>query len=142
MKPLISRNVTLRSKGFTLIELMVVVLIASILAAVTLPIMRGRINTVRWSEASANAGTVRVAVRTYFAEDPTAAAALAGSNLGVAVTWAALGFMAGDISGMYFVPGDYTITSIDANGDAVINVTSATWSGSGVLNSTGWTYTP
>ena len=132
----------MRRKGFTLIELMVVVLIAGILAAVTIPIMRGRINSARWSEASAYAGSIRVAIRTYFAENPTAAAALATSNLGVAATQTALGFQAGDITGTYFVPGDYTITSVDANGDAVITVASATWSGGGVLNATGWTYTP
>ena len=44
-------------KGFTLIELMVVILIVGILAAVAIPIMRGRIDSAKWSEGKAMMGT-------------------------------------------------------------------------------------
>jgi len=60
-----------KRKGFTLVELMVVVLIVTILAAVAMPLLSGRIDSSKWSEANAGAGTIRTAVRAYFAENPT-----------------------------------------------------------------------
>ena len=57
-----------RKKAFTLIELMVVILIVSILAAVAVPIMRGRIDSAKWSEGKAMAGTLATSLRAYAAE--------------------------------------------------------------------------
>ncbi|MHC4149374.1 MAG: type IV pilin protein, partial [Planctomycetota bacterium] len=79
-------------KGFTLIELMVVILIVGILAAVAIPIMRGRIDSAKWSEGKAGAGSVRTAARAFMAEKgPT----WGGAWLGVTLT--DLGFQAGDL---------------------------------------------
>jgi prepilin-type N-terminal cleavage/methylation domain-containing protein len=61
-------------KGFTLIELMVVILMVGILAAVSIPLMQGRVDSAKWSEANAMAGTVRSAVLAYFAETGSSAA--------------------------------------------------------------------
>ena len=105
-------------KGFTLVELMVVIMIVAILAGVAIPLMQGRIDSAKWSEANAAAGTVRTAIRAYFAENPTAAQALAA-------TQGVLGFSAADLTGTYFVPADYTITSVNATGVAVITVTAS-----------------
>jgi len=55
-------------KGFTLIELMVVIFIVGILAAVAIPIMRGRIDSAKWSEGKAAAGSIRTAARAFCAE--------------------------------------------------------------------------
>lgn len=116
-----------RYKGFTLVELMVVILIVSILAGVAIPLMQGRIDSAKWSEANAAAGTVRTAIRAYFAQNPTDAAGLSGT-LGVAATQAKLGFDASDLTGTYFAPSNYTISSVDSStGVAVITV-----SGTGV----------
>jgi len=112
----------MKRKGFTLVELMVVVLIVGILASVAIPLLQGRIDSSKWSEANAGAGTIRTAIRAYFAENPTAAQALTGT-LDVAATQAVLGFAATDLSGTYFVPGDYNIDSVNAQGIAVVTVT-------------------
>jgi type IV pilus assembly protein PilA len=85
-------------KGFTLIELMVVILIVSILAAVAIPILRGRINAAKWSEGRAMMGSIATAIRAYAAEKGAGGAlptTLATGSTG-------LGFAAGDLTGTYF----------------------------------------
>jgi prepilin-type N-terminal cleavage/methylation domain-containing protein len=128
-------------KGFTLIELMVVILIVGILAAVAVPILRGRIGQAKWTEGAAIAGTIRAAVRAYYTEDSAAATALAGSTLDT--IQGTLGFMPGDLTGQYFQASNFEVTSVDVDGNAVITVTApAGLTGSGVLNNSGWTFTP
>jgi prepilin-type N-terminal cleavage/methylation domain-containing protein len=110
-------------KGFTLVELMVVILIVGILAAVAIPLMQGRINKAKWSEANATAGTIRTAIRAYAAETSVATAqGLVGNDLSDAATQSALGFSATDLAGTYFLPGDYTITAVNGSGIATITV--------------------
>lgn len=111
-------------KGFTLVELMVVILIVGILAAVAIPLMQGRIDKAKWSEANASAGTIRTAIRAYVAETSlTTAQGLVGNSLDDATTQDALGFATTDLIGTYFLADDYTITSVNANGIASITVT-------------------
>jgi len=91
-------------KGFTLIELMVVILIVGILASVAIPILRGRIDAAKWSEGKAMMGSIGTAIRAYHAEKgPTGAAP---TILGVGAT--GLGFAAGDLTGTYFVDADFS----------------------------------
>jgi len=58
-------------KGFTLIELMVVVLIVAVLAAVLVPMMTARLESARWSEGKAGAGTIANSIRALYAEQGT-----------------------------------------------------------------------
>jgi len=103
-------------KGFTLIELMVVILIVGILAAVAVPIMRGRIDSAKWSEANASAGSIRTAVRAYIAEKgPNYTNYAADAEGGLDVVGATLGFSATDLDGAYFNQEDYVISAVVAD---------------------------
>jgi len=96
-------------KGFTLIELMVVVLIVGILAAVAIPILRGRIDAAKWSEGKAMMGSIATAIRAYHAEKgPTGDAP---DDLGVGVT--GLGFADTDLDGTYFTTEAFTFEVTD-----------------------------
>jgi type IV pilus assembly protein PilA len=112
-------------RGFTLLELMVVIMIVSILAGVTIPILRGRIDSAKWSEANAAAGTIRTAVSTYVARHDVSKAqsTLVNKRLDGAATQSALGFSTSDLTGTYFVSSDYTITAINSVGHAAVQVT-------------------
>jgi prepilin-type N-terminal cleavage/methylation domain-containing protein len=90
-------------KGFTLVELMVVILIVSILAAVAIPLMRGRIDSAKWSEGKSTAGTIATALRAYAAEKATA-------GDWPSPTAAELGFTPSDLTGTYFAPSNYSWT--------------------------------
>ena len=114
-------------KGFTLIELMVVVLIVGILAAVAVPIMRGRIDSAKWSEANASAGAIKTAVRAYIAEKgPNYDYSGIVGTLDTQTIYEELGFSDSDLAGAYFNQGDYDITSVVADPPScVISVTSS-----------------
>ncbi|HPC65051.1 MAG TPA: prepilin-type N-terminal cleavage/methylation domain-containing protein, partial [Anaerohalosphaeraceae bacterium] len=59
---------SVRRQGLTLMELMVVILIAAILSAAAVPLLRGKIERSKWAEANAAAGVIRNAVKVYFLE--------------------------------------------------------------------------
>lgn len=131
-------------KGFTLIELMVVILIVGILAAVAIPMMRGRIDSAKWSEGKSVMGTIATAIRVHVAEKGTAFTAVP--------TLAQLGFSASDLSGTYFTGGESGIGSfawiINTANPLTFDVTATapaeiTTPSQIVLDETGtWTETP
>jgi type IV pilus assembly protein PilA len=96
-----------KRKGFTLVELMVVILIVGILAAVAIPLMRGRVDSAKWSEGKAVAGTIASALRAYTAEKGAAGT--------YPPTMAQLGFTASDLTGTYFTTANYSIASCTYN---------------------------
>ncbi len=94
-----------RRKGFTLVELIVVILIACILAAVAAPIIRGRVDSAKWSEGKSAMGTIASALRMYAAEND--ADGNYGNNL---PTLEELGFTTGDFQGRYFDISNYKVS--------------------------------
>lgn len=117
-------------KGFTLVELMVVILIVAILAAVAIPILRGRIDAAKWSEGKAMMGSIATAIRAYCAEKGSVAVTLTTADI-IAAT--GLGFASGDLTGTYFADGDFGAdASYDpANGAAALTFTVTCTAGSG-----------
>jgi prepilin-type N-terminal cleavage/methylation domain-containing protein len=111
-------------KGFTLIELMVVIFIVGILAAVAIPIMRGRIDAAKWSEGKAAAGSIRTAARAYIAER-------GNSFTFSGTTLAQLGFATGDLIGKYFGEGCYAIAFTDVANSSPTYIITVTTSGTG-----------
>ena len=113
-----------RNYGFTIIELMVVILIIGILASVSVPMMKARVDRSKWSEACTTAGAIRSAVRNFAAETSVSTAKLLiDAKLSDAPTQNALGFVSDDLEGVYFSAGDYTINSVNNYGIASIKVT-------------------
>ncbi len=103
--------------GFTMVELMVVVLIVGILAAVAVPLMSGRIDASKWSEGKAAMGTIASALRAYAAEKGSFASA---------PTFTQIGLSNNDMDGTYFTHDSYAITSASASDGQVAFVITCT----------------
>jgi prepilin-type N-terminal cleavage/methylation domain-containing protein len=109
-----------RRKGFTLIELMVVILIVGILAAVSIPLMRGRIDSAKWSEGKAIMGTIATSLRAHVAEK--------GAAYTKAPSLSQLGFSSKDLDGTYFTSSDFS-WSITAHDPIAFTITAKAPSG-------------
>lgn len=105
------------SKAFTMVELMVVVLIVGILAAVAVPLMSGRIDSSKWSEAKAAMGTIASALRSYAAEKGNFTSTPSLADVGIADS---------DLDGTYFTHDAYAITSASNAGGQISFVITCT----------------
>jgi len=113
-------------KGFTLVELMVVILIVGILAAVAIPIMRGRIDAAKWSEGKSMMGTIATGIRAYVAEHGGEKQEDGTYGTITLDDWVSdLGFREGDLDGTYFTEGCFSIPSFsyDPAGDPPLTFT-------------------
>jgi len=120
-----------KKHGFTLVELMIVVVIVGILAAVAIPIYRGYVKRAIASEATAALGTVRTTLRVIKALTRAydGVVGAGGDITDGADVDAVLGIEAGDLDGTYFDHVDYEITNVD---DASFLLTCTGISSSGV----------
>jgi prepilin-type N-terminal cleavage/methylation domain-containing protein len=87
--------------GFTMIELMVVVLIVAVLAAILIPYLTARLEAARWAEGKAGCGTLATAIRAVYAEQ--------GEDF-ISSTSTSTYLTDSDLRGKFFSSGDYTIT--------------------------------
>jgi type IV pilus assembly protein PilE len=105
------KNFFKNQAGFTLVELMIVIVIGGILAAVAVPIYQSNVSKAKMTECDAALGTIRTGLRVYFAGNgvyPTAAS-------GTAVTAVSgLDVSADDLTGKYFAAANYTLESADS----------------------------
>ncbi len=105
-----------KTKGYTLVELLTVIFIVIVLAAVAVPIMRGRIDDAKWSEGKAMAGTIATALRTYIVgtENP-------GPWDETNLTSEKLGIIAQDLDGSFFTRDNFHWNA-QSNGTFLITV--------------------
>ncbi len=106
-------------KGFTLIELMVVILIIGILAAASIPLMRRKIEDAKWTESRQAAGIIRRAVKMYHIETGQEFTGVLGSD----PLKAKIGLAPGDLIMTYFNGNDFRVLNVDSKGLATIQVT-------------------
>ena len=62
---MIGIQVMSRITGYSLVELVIVILIVMILAAIATPLLRGKIDAAKWTEGKMLAGIIAVAIRTW-----------------------------------------------------------------------------
>ncbi|RKY60156.1 MAG: prepilin-type cleavage/methylation domain-containing protein [Candidatus Neomarinimicrobiota bacterium] len=101
----------MNESGFTLVELMIVIVIVGILAAVAVPIYQSNIAKAKMTECDAALGTIRTALRVYYAANnayPTAAAGTAVTSV------SGLDISTADLTGKYFTADLYTLASTDS----------------------------
>ena len=98
-------------KGFTLIELIIVVIIIGILAAIAGPMMMGNVKKAKAAEAIAALGAIRTAERLYYAENNHYGAATLGAwNTGDLKPY----LSNTDLSGLYFDSNAYNAVNSGA----------------------------
>ena len=104
--------------AFTLIELLVVVIIVAVLAAVGVPMLSANVQRARASEAEAGLGTVRTALRSYFAENQTYVGATL-PNIGLNVDQSGAGSLDDDLDGRWFSDDAYALGGLSLTGFCV-----------------------
>ena len=102
-----------KQKGYSLAELLTVVLIALVLAVIALSLMRGRVDSAKWSEGKARAGMIATAIRAW-----NAGHNIAGSwtNAPGSLDAGTLGFQENDLKGKYFDKSNFT-WQVDYDGE-------------------------
>lgn len=102
----------MRNKGFTIVELMIVVAILGVLAAIAVPIYNGYVATTKRSEAKSNLETIRLLEEQFYADRRTY---VAGADT-AALVGALPGFEPGDPAKLHYV---YSVT-IGNNGQTFV----------------------
>ena len=94
--------------GFSLVELMIVIVIIGVLAAVAVPIYNNNVTKARMSEADASLGSIRTQLRVHYGENgeyPTSDEYVIGAS------WNDI--KSGELTGSYFTDSSFTYVSAD-----------------------------
>ncbi|MGO8705428.1 MAG: type IV pilin protein [Candidatus Brocadiia bacterium] len=95
-----------RTRAFTLVELMIVVTIVAILALIAIPLYSSNTVSSMMSEGIAGAGSIRTAMRTYYAANGDSYAGATLNTLMINLV---------DLDGKYFASTDYSLGSVTAS---------------------------
>ncbi|MEA3287329.1 MAG: prepilin-type N-terminal cleavage/methylation domain-containing protein [Candidatus Marinimicrobia bacterium] len=101
-----------KNSGFSLVELMIVIVIIGVLAAVAVPIYNNNVTKAKMSESDASLGSIRTQLRVFYGENgeyPTVSPA--GYVIGA--TWNDI--RTGEITGKYFTDSSFTYLSTDGS---------------------------
>ncbi|MBR9889908.1 MAG: prepilin-type N-terminal cleavage/methylation domain-containing protein [Oceanospirillales bacterium] len=136
-----------KQQGFTLIELMIVVAIIGILAAIALPAYQNYTNKAKFTEVVVATSSIKTAFEVAFAEESTLASAAVNAGVAAAVADAngQGGYVASVVIASAGSPGQITATSQDITTTATTyiltpSITSNTvqWAKSGTCVAAGW----
>ncbi|MEE8186769.1 MAG: prepilin-type N-terminal cleavage/methylation domain-containing protein [Nitrososphaerales archaeon] len=98
-----------KKEGFSLVELMIVLVIVGILAAIAVPIYTNQAKKARMGEADAALGTIRTQLRVYYGENgsyPATTEDVVGASWNDIAT--------GELEGKYFQDASYTYAGTDS----------------------------
>ncbi|MGD0999689.1 MAG: prepilin-type N-terminal cleavage/methylation domain-containing protein [Candidatus Brocadiia bacterium] len=95
-----------RAGAFTLVELMIVVTIVAILALIAIPLYSSNTVSSMMSEGIAGAGSIRTALRTYYAANGDSYSGATLNTLMINLV---------DLDGKYFASTDYSLINVTAS---------------------------
>lgn len=138
-----------RKKGFTLIELMIVVAIVAILAAIAVPMYMKYVKKARTSEAISNLGGIAIYEETFYSENdryqtagpnpatvPNGGSATGRGLFDTGITgWSSLGNVIPNGTPIYFqyqaVAGQFDSGNNSVTGSSLVSYTTTTTAGNG-----------
>ena len=102
-----------KRRGYSFAELLTVICIVAVLAAVAISLTRGRVDSAKWSEGKSRAGLIATAIRGWIAgyNEPGSWTNAPGS-----LDAMTLGFGANDLQGKYFDESNFT-WQVDYDGE-------------------------
>ena len=97
------------TRGFTLVELMITIVIVGVLASVAIPLYQANVKRAKGAEADATMGSIRTALRVHYAEN--SAYPIEAAYVAVTTLTNTIDIDSTDMVGKYFPATTYTYIS-------------------------------